>query len=306
MRRRVWWYLRAADSRGGEDLGIAICNYDSSSDTRLPLNVNNSDLSPDMQELPAARSGWTEMTYSLVNFEIGISIHQIVQNPALSSDGSSKAQELAKFKRRLDEEYLQYGDRNIPIQRGSLLFTPVVFAKLEFVIQLQSSPSTSTNEETLIQACHLLELYLEVQADELLRGFHWQIGSYTQYHLLTYILWYLCVRPGGPSIERAWDAIESCFQLAESRQLTTHPGTKWTILRRLRGKALSIREMHNSRKVEENNGNPALEEVGMAFPADENGDALGETWNWGSMNDQMDFQDWNNVENFDMRLFNDL
>jgi hypothetical protein len=24
------------------------------------------------------------------------------------------------------------------------------------------------------------------------------------------------------------------------------------------------------------------------------------------MNDQMDFQDWNNVENFDMRLFNDL
>jgi hypothetical protein len=43
------------------------------------------------------------------------------------------------------------------------------------------------------------------------------------------------------------------------------------------GKALSIREMHNSRKVEENNGNPASEEVGMPFPADENGDALGET-----------------------------
>jgi len=96
-------------------------------------------------------------------------------NPALSSDGSSKAQELEKFKRRLDEEYLRYGDRNIPIQRGSLLFTPVVFAKLDFVIQLQSSPSTSTNEETLIQACHLLELYLEVQADDLLRGFHWQM-----------------------------------------------------------------------------------------------------------------------------------
>jgi hypothetical protein len=88
MRRRVWWYLRAADSRGGEDLGIAICNYDSSSDTRLPWNVNDSDLFPDMQELPAARSGWTGMTYSLGNFEIGISIHQIVQNPALSSDGS--------------------------------------------------------------------------------------------------------------------------------------------------------------------------------------------------------------------------
>jgi len=64
--------------------------------------------------------------------------------------------------------------------------------------------------------------------------------------------------------------------------------------------------MPNSRKVEENNGNPAPEEVGMVFPEDENGDALGETWNWASINDQMDFQDWNNAENFDMRLFNDL
>jgi len=81
---------------------------------------------------------------------------------------------------------------------------------------------------------------------------------------------------------RTWKAIESCFQVAERRQLNTHPGTKWTVLRRLRGKALSIREMHNSRKVEENNGNWASEEVGMVFPVDENGDALGETWNWAS------------------------
>jgi hypothetical protein len=246
------------------------------------------------------------MTYSLINFEIGIGIHQIVQNPALSLDGSSKAQELQKFKSRLEDDYLRYGDVNIPIQRGSLLFTPVVIAKLEFVVQQQSSPSTSTNEETLIQACHLLELYLEVQADELLRGFHWQIGSYTQYHLLTYVLWYLCVRPGGPSIERAWNAIEACFQLAESRQLTTHQGTKWTVLRKLRAKALTIREIHNSRKEEQRNGTPAAEEIGLVHPVDENGDALGGNWNWGSMNDQMDFQDWNNVENFDMRLFNDL
>jgi hypothetical protein len=64
--------------------------------------------------------------------------------------------------------------------------------------------------------------------------------------------------------------------------------------------------MHDSRKVEDDNGNPVSEEVGMAFTVGENGDALGGTWNWGSLNDQMDFGDWSNVENFDMRLFNDL
>jgi hypothetical protein len=302
MRRRVWWYLSVADSRAAEDLGITICNVDQSSDTRLPLNVNDSELSPHMQELPVLKHGWTEMTFTLIKIEVGQIIQQVIQNPAVSSGGisseSSRVQALKDIRTRLEDKYLRYWDQNIPIQRVSSLLTPLILAKLEFVIHQQPSqhrgtPKTASdaNEDTLISACRLLEMNLQLQTDELLRGFHWYLGSYTQYHLLTYLLWHLCVKPGGPNIERAWNALESSFQLAEYRQLTTEPASKWKVLQLMRGKALLIRESCNAGKLEDDNAALA-QKFGMANSAGEFGDPtdlrLSGAWNWG-ITDHTDF-----------------
>jgi hypothetical protein len=320
MRRRVWWYLCAADSRAAEDLGIAVCNVDQSSDTRLPLNVNDNELSPDMQELPAPKPRWTEMTFSLLKMELGQFIQQINQRPAVSSGDipgeSSRARALKDIRIRLEDKYLRYWDQNIPIQRASSLLTPIILAKLEFVIQQQSSQrrgarktASDANEDTLESACRLLEMNLELQTDELLRGFHWYLRSYTQYHLITYVLWHLSVKPDTPNAERAWNALECSFQLAEHRYLTTEPGSKWTVLQLLREKALRIRETYHTATPEDNNA--ALEQsFGMAYAAGELGDPTdirrSGTWDWG-MTSHTDFQDWSDmVEDFDMRGFNGL
>jgi hypothetical protein len=316
MRRRAWWYLCAADSRAAEDLGITVCNADQSSDTCLPLNANDSELSPDMQELPVLKPRWTEMTFTLIKIEVGQIIRQVIQNPAVSSGSisseSSRAQVLKDIGTRLEDKYLRYCDQNIPIQRVSSILTPLILAKLEFVIQQQSSQHRGTpktafdaNEDTLISACRLLEMNLQLQTDELLRGFHWYLGSYTQYHLLTYLLWHLCMKPGGPNVERAWNALECSFQLAEHCQLTTEPGSKWKVLQLLKGKALLIRESCNAGKLEDDNAALA-QKFGMANSAGELGDltdlGLSGAWDWG-MADYTNFQDWNNVvEDFDVSL----
>ncbi|KAN0091771.1 Fungal specific transcription factor domain containing protein [Hyaloscypha variabilis] len=316
MRRRVWWYLCAADSRAAEDLGITVCNADQSSDTCLPLNANDSELSPDMQELPVLKPRWTEMTFTLIKIEVGQIIQQVIQNPAVSSGSisneSSRAQVLKDIGTSLEDKYLRYCDQNIPIQRVSSILTPLILAKLEFVIQQQSSQHRGTpktafdaNEDTLISACRLLEMNLQLQTDELLRGFHWYLGSYTQYHLLTYLLWHLCMKPGGPNVERAWNALECSFQLAEHRQLTTEPGSKWKVLQLMKGKALLIRESCNAGKLEDDNAALA-QKFGMANSASELGDltdlGLNGAWDWG-MTDYTNFQDWNNVvEDFDVSL----
>lgn len=318
MRRRVWWYLSATDTRAAEDLGINISTNNQYSDTRLPLNVNDSELYPDMHELPESKPRWTEITWTLINIEIGQVLLQINQSPPASSGGVpyelSKAQVLKDLRNRLESKYLNYCDQNIPIQRMSSLFAPLILDKLEFVIQQQSSQRQDTwtvasniNEDTLVSACQLLEENLQLQTDELLRGFHWYIGSYIQYHLLMYMLWHLCVKPGGPNTDRAWNALGSSFQLAEHRQLSTEPGSKWTILQTLRKKALLVREAYNTRNLEGDNIVLA-QKLGIEDLAVEVGGSTdvrlsgGGTW---GISDYTDFHDWSDmVDNFDMSCFN--
>ena|SRR5450432_3083529 len=76
----------ATDSRTAEDHGIALYYSDGSSDTRLPLNVGDRDLSPNMQQLPVEKAKWSEMTYSLTMIETSHALQQLYRIPANSFD----------------------------------------------------------------------------------------------------------------------------------------------------------------------------------------------------------------------------
>jgi Fungal specific transcription factor domain len=62
IRRRLWWHTIMLDSRMGEDLSFDPRIYDMMADTKLPRNLNDSDLTLDMTELPESRVGCTDMT----------------------------------------------------------------------------------------------------------------------------------------------------------------------------------------------------------------------------------------------------
>jgi hypothetical protein len=63
MRRRVWHQICLLDHRSTEYHGCEpIVADETAFDTRLPLNVNDSDLSPEMAELPPESDGATDMT----------------------------------------------------------------------------------------------------------------------------------------------------------------------------------------------------------------------------------------------------
>lgn len=102
-------------------------------------------------------------------------------------------------------------------------------------------PQQSTGE-ALTAACEVLEMQLDGETDVLLRGFRWFVSTYTQYYLLTYVLWHLCVEPVGPNVERAWKAVEGLFELADQQETFREPGRKWGTLERLKEKATLIRE----------------------------------------------------------------
>lgn len=308
MRRRVWWFLFIADSRTAEDLGITAYNADPSSDTHLPLNVNDSQLSCDMQDLPVPVAVCTEMTFFLIKIELSQLTQQIVQKPAVASSGipseSAMAQVLKNFESLLEDKYLKYCDHNIPIQRLPLLLTPLLLAKWQFINKQQHRGAQRTaadaDEETLISACLLMDLFMDFHTDELLTGFHWYLWSYKQYYLLTYLLWHLCVKPDGPNSERALGTLERSFQFAEHHGLTVEPGSKWMVLMQLRGKALSLREERTAGK----NNAVLAQEYEMANPTERMSEFDKDPWDW-DMGNYTDFRDWTDmVGNSDSGGFN--
>lgn len=82
MRRRLWWYVCASDSRAAEDHGITLNNSDGSSDTRYPINVEDGELSPDMQELLTEKAKWTAMSFSLIMIETSHVLQQLYRTLA--------------------------------------------------------------------------------------------------------------------------------------------------------------------------------------------------------------------------------
>ncbi|EXJ79034.1 hypothetical protein A1O3_08535 [Capronia epimyces CBS 606.96] len=269
LRRRLWWQLLSRDGRAGEDYGLEDTKgLLLTSDVKLPLNIDDGDLRPEMKELPAAKQGWTSMTFSLINIDL-VRTMQTLTAIASSSTPSSPPSEderaqITKETRTRIEERLVHCNPVIPQQRLTLYCSLFLIRKLDFVTRQQwlllrhpgGSREHFATEENLIEALEVLEPRLDNE-DELLMQFAWAKKAYPQYHVTMYVLWHLCVKPEGPSVDRAWQAVEVLFSGELWDEITSGFGSKSAVLAALRAKAVSLREKIQARNLgwEASNGN---------------------------------------------------
>ena len=121
MRRRLWWHISILDTRSSEDHGTDPTFSEQFYDTRLPLNINDDDIYPDMKESPTERVGCTEMTFCLLRFELS-AVTRRLNFTAPGVDGPDGRKRTLEEKEKLidqchqmiEEKYLQYCDMNIP------------------------------------------------------------------------------------------------------------------------------------------------------------------------------------------------
>lgn len=266
MRRRLWWHLLSRDSRSGEDYGLENTSGQLlGSNVNLPLNVDDADLSPEMKDLPKPRNSWTAMTFSLINIELAKSIHKLADVAATSSLLSPPTEDIriqiVGGMSACIEERLKYCNPVIPQHRMTLLCSRFLIRKLNFTTRLQWSflrrtgkRSEFATEENLVEALELLEPRL-FSDDGLLKQFAWARRAYPQYHITMYVLWHLCVKPEGPSVDRAWKALDIHFFEVLCDKTTIGFGSKSAVLTALRAKALSIRAKHRRPNSRENRAN---------------------------------------------------
>ncbi|KAK8115800.1 hypothetical protein PG984_012302 [Apiospora sp. TS-2023a] len=221
MRRRLWWYICILDHRTAEACGDVHAVRPHSFDARLPLHVDDADLSPEMPLLPVEREGFSEMTFCLVRYETLQTVWRIDGDTPLAG----KQAAISELERRLEDRYLKRCDPEIPFQLKVLLSARMMIKRLWFVAYWPSREKHSNRSGThrgeasvtrtangganrdqlFAAAVGLLESAAEILAIPALSPWTWHAQAYSHWHAVAFVLHELRCRPqSSPECERAW------------------------------------------------------------------------------------------------------
>lgn len=267
MRRRLWWHICLLDIRAAEDHGADPTIIEPLYDTRLPLNVNDADLTPEMTEVPAEREGCTEMTFSLIRFEVCVANRRLNYVPPGSKLCNEKAAALTiedkeklieELHKRLEERYLRHCDMNIPMDWVCSTVGRLVMGKMWLVVHhpLQradrgKSMSNETRERLFLTSIEVIEFTRLLESNENTAKWGWLFHTYMQWQAVALILTELIVRPPGPIVDRAWRVIDQVYDGWESTAVSQKRGMLWRPMKILIAKALAVRTQQNQAKAAE-------------------------------------------------------
>lgn len=147
LRIRVWWQLRCLDtrSRAFSMPGMKPLPQSEFGDVRLPLNVNDIDLHPNMVEPTIEHSRPTEMICVLLKFEF---LHWLRSSPKAAKvfDNSTQRplkgnisteledEAINELKAIYQEKYLRYCDENIPLHSLTHAVANFTLSRLRFKV----------------------------------------------------------------------------------------------------------------------------------------------------------------------------
>lgn len=267
--------VRASEEQGSEPM-IAERFFD----TKLPSNINDTDIWPGMTEMPIEREGATEMTFDLVRYEIGGTVRILSalskcpkESKASEQDQlESKDAALERLRLKLEDKYLKYCDNRDPLQWvaanvSRLVYISVlitiyfanivqVMAKIWLVIHhpfrrgaLGAKLAQETRNRTFLTSIDIIRYarLLETQQKTLRWG--WLFSSYRQWHSLAFLLGELCVRTEGPAVEDGWRVIEEAWPAWDTPDVSKHLPL-WKAITRLMVRARAVRrEVLEKRKA---------------------------------------------------------
>ena len=146
MRVRLWWQLNGLDSRvrAVSTPGMKLLPSEFG-DVRLPLNINDADLHPDMIEPPVEHTSPTEMLCVLMKFEV---FNWLRSSPAAAEVFEDifhgpvrgkmpmelKDDAINKLEAIYQEKYFRNGDKRIPLHGLTYAMANLAVARMRFKI----------------------------------------------------------------------------------------------------------------------------------------------------------------------------
>ena len=225
MRRRLWWSLILFDTRIGEIASSKTVTLDPTWDCKVPLNVNDSDLRPEMKEPPPIQERSSEAVFAVVRCELADFIrhtawHLDFTNPVLKpiarhlhNDPTLQGNELLKLEKAIEDQHLKFCDQDNPIHFMTIWTARAYLAKcrlLEHHSRFSGSNVCRTEAQRNAATSHALR-YLEcdtkIMKSPLTTRFRWLNDFYFPFPAYIQIVQDLRRRPMSDHAQKAWETI---------------------------------------------------------------------------------------------------
>ena len=260
MRRRLWWQVCILDTRASEDHGCDPTIIEQAFDTKLPMNINDIDITPDMKDYPPERQGCTDLSFCLIRFEVANTFRRINYippgPPRMCCDHFSnltlqdKEKWITECHKRLEERYLTNCDMTVPLYWVTATVARLMMSKMWLMVyhpfQRQdggASLPVETKDKLFITSLENIEYSLLLETESRTMKWGWLFKTYMQWHALAFLLSELCHRTTGDLVERSWIAVEKTRKGRWEDQVSEDDlrGHLWRPLKKLYRKAREAR-----------------------------------------------------------------
>jgi Fungal specific transcription factor domain len=231
LRRRLWWQTLVLDGRMAELSGSGFSVLASLSDTKLPLNVNNTDLQPGVIEPPAEHTGATEMMFCLLRYEFGAFFTRAKLGPrgptnafdgvwqALTTSETSitqRDQTINELQEILESKFLRFCDPLNPLHFLTGALARSALATMRFKVHHprgRRGQKLPTEELDMLftSSLRIIEYDNIGHSTQSIQRFLWHIKSHFAWDPFIYLLTELRRRVTGDEVDRAWQQVEEAY-----------------------------------------------------------------------------------------------
>lgn len=238
MRRRLWWSLIIFDHRINEISSSRSSVLDPTWDCKVPLNVNDSDLRPEMKEPPAVQGTSTEAVFAVARSEFWDNMrhtmfHLDYTTPSLkplakrlSIENSLEDSDMAQLERIIDSRYLKFCDPDNPIHFMTLWTLRAQMAKYHLLEHLSLHPKSKQadleHDTATSHALHLIECDTKIMTSPLSERFRWFNRFYFPFPAYLQISQDIILRPGNKQTPQAWKSLSDNHEAWFENQTKEH------------------------------------------------------------------------------------
>lgn len=230
MRRRLWWSLVNFDYRICEMSDLKTTILDPTWDCRTPLNVNDSDIRPEMKCLPVAHERPTEVIFAVVRSKLNDFIrhsasHLNFNNPSLWNIAKVTQRgldlrrgEVIALEKTLEDVYLKHCNNENPLHFMTIWLNRGVLAKMRLMEYYHQHskpslpPTDAQRDAATAHAINMLDCDTKVIASSLTKGYQWLAEYYFPFPAYIHILTDLKKRPTQANAETCWQAVDKNYE----------------------------------------------------------------------------------------------
>ncbi|KAL8765575.1 MAG: hypothetical protein Q9209_007406 [Squamulea sp. 1 TL-2023] len=230
MRRRLWWQIVVPDTQIAELSGAGTSMLSMTFDTHLPSNTNDSNLNPEMAQLPPEHPGATDMTFCLAKYEFGFFLKRsgtdffFFEGAWAKPDGApvslvEKDRAIDELALRLEEKYIVHCDTNITLHFLTKIFTRTARYRMRLVAHhprrhLDKGVSMPPEEKEFLSrlSLNIVENDNLSHSNKSADKFAWYVNMNFPFPAFIYLISELRHRTSGELSDRGWAAMKEAFR----------------------------------------------------------------------------------------------